>query len=378
MDKVRIGVVGVGGIGHIHVGYMHELRRAALTAVCDSREAVAKSVAAAHGVRAFTNPDELIGSGLCDAVLIATPHFLHPTIALAAMKAGMHVMTEKPMAVRASDADAMIAEAKKRKLKLGVMFQRRTDPLWKTARQIVDSGALGKLLRTTVIESYYRTQAYYDCGQWRGTYAGEGGGVLTNQFPHSMDSFIWLGGMPAKVLGKTASRGHQVEVEDLALAIFEYPDGAVGTLYASTYEFPQPNLYQFAGDCATLEIRDGKLRLGVSAPRAGEMLRGSKDPWDIPMDVWTDVEVKDAPHGHRFMTQNFVDAILDGVPLIAPGEEGLKSLELANAIVASSALAKELALPLERKLYDDLLAKWMQTSKVQKPPDSDTVVIPRR
>ncbi len=378
MEKVRIGVVGVGGIGHVHVGYMHELKWAALTAVCDSREAVAKSVADARGVRAFTNPDDLIASGLCDAVLIATPHFLHPPIAQAAMKAGLHVLTEKPMAVRASDADAMIASAKKHKVKLAVMFQRRTDPVWKRAKEIIESGALGNLVRTGVSETYYRTQAYYDCGQWRGTYAGEGGGVLINQFPHSMDSFIWLGGMPSKVIGKTASRGHEVEVEDLALAIFDYAGGAVGQLYASTYEFPQPNVYQFAGDRATLELRDGKLRLGASAPRAGEMLRNSKDPWDLPMAVWTEVAVEPAPYGHRFLTQNFVDAILDGTPLIASGEEGLKSLELANAIVASSALGREVTLPLDRKLFDDFLAARMKTSKVRKPPDSDKVVIPRR
>jgi predicted dehydrogenase len=282
------------------------------------------------------------------------------------------------MAVRTSDADRMIGTAKKRGLKLGVMFQRRTDPLWKKARAIVDSGALGKIIRTCVIESYYRTQAYYDCGQWRGTWAGEGGGVLINQFPHSFDSFLWLGGMPCSVIGKTASRAHKVEVEDLGLALLEYPNGAVGTVYASTYEFPQPSLYQFAGDCATLEIRDGRMRLGSSVPRAGELLRDSKDPWDIPMDVWTDIEVRDEPHGHRLITQNFVDAILDGAPLIVPGEEGIMSLELANAITVSSALGKEVKLPLKRKLFDGILAERIRTSKVRKPPDTDKVVIPRR
>jgi predicted dehydrogenase len=357
---------------------MHELKRAELTAVCDNREAVVKSVAEKHGARAFTDPNALISSGLCDAVLVATPHLLHPPIALAAMKAGLHVMSEKPMAVRASDADRMIAEAKKRKVKLGVMFQRRTESLWKKAKEIVDSGALGELVRTCVIESYFRPQSYYDCGQWRGTYAGEGGGVLVNQFPHSMDRFLWLGGMPCSVIGKTASRGHKVEVEDLAVAVLEYPNGAVGQVYTSTYEFPEPHLYQFAGDRATLEIRDDKLRLGVSTPRAGEMLRTWPDPWGLPMSAWTEVEVKPEPCGPRVMTQNFVDAILDGAPLIAPGEEGVKSVEVANAIIASSALKREVTLPLNRKLYDDFLAEKTKTSKMNKPPDSDKVVIPRR
>ena len=379
MKKLRVGVIGTGGIGQIHLGYLPGIDRVEVTCVCDSREAVVTAVARKTGIAPFTDPDQLIRSGLCDAVLIATPHYFHAPIAITAMEAGLHVLTEKPMAVRTSQADAMVRTAKRKKVKLAVMFQRRTTTLWKKAREIIASGAIGKLIRTCLMESSYRTQSYYDAGGWRGTWAGEGGGVLMNQAPHALDLFVWLGGRPSAVIGKAVTRGHRIEVEDVATALLTYPNGAVGTLYTSTYEFPQMDLFQFVGDGGILEVRDGKMRLGVSAPPAGEMLRRSRDPWDIPTDVWTDVDVREEPGAHVNITRNFVDAILDGTPLVVTGKDALVSLELANAITVSSALGKEVTLPLERKLFDDLLDEYVRTSKGKKGPgNANRVVIPRR
>ncbi len=379
MKKLRIGVIGTGGIGQIHLGYLPGIDRVEVTCVCDNREVVVKGVARETGAAPFTEWGELIRSGLCDAVLIATPHYFHAPIAIAAMKAGLHVLTEKPIAVRTSQADKMVATAKRKKLKLAVMFQRRTTALWKKAREIIDSGALGKLIRTCMMTSWYRTQSYYDASGWRGTWSGEGGGVLVNQAPHELDLLVWLGGRPSAVLGKAITRGHKLEVEDVATAILTYPNGAVGTLYASTYEFPEVDILQFVGDRGILEVRDGKMRLGVSAPPAGEMLKQSDDPWDIPIDVWTDVDVVDEPSAHRNITSNFVSAVLDGAALTVSGEDAVGSLELANAITVSSALGKEVKLPLRRKLFDDLLDRYIKTSKVKKGPrNANRVVIPRR
>ena len=181
------------------------------------------------------------------------------------------------------------------------------------------------------------------------------------------------------MLGKALTRGHTVEVEDVATAVLTYANGAVGTLYASTYEFPEVNLFQFVGDRGVLEVRDWKLRLGLSAPPAGEMLKNSDDPWDIPLDVWTDVETPTPAKAHRNITANFVDAILDDVPLVVTGRDALGSLELANAVTVSSALGREVKLPLDRKLFDDLLDEYVRTAKGKKgPKDADRVVIPRR
>jgi len=379
MKKLRIGVIGTGGIGQIHLGYLDEIDRVEVTCVCDNREVVVKTVADKHAAAPFTDPDALIRSGLCDAVLIATPHHFHAPIAIAAMKAGLHALIEKPMAVRTSQADRMIRTAKRKKVKLAVMFQRRTSALWRKAREIIDSGAIGELIRTCLMTSYYRTQEYYDAGGWRGTWIGEGGGVLINQAPHALDLFVWLGGRPKTVLGKALTGGHKVEVEDVATAVLTYPNGAVGTLYASTYEFPEVDIFQFVGDRGMLEVRDGKMRLGVSSPPAGEMLKKSDDPWDIPTAVWTDLDVTETPGGHRNITENFARAILDGDPLAVTGEDAVGSLELANAITVSSALGKEVKLPLRRKLFDDLLDKYIRTSRGKKgPKNANRVVIPRR
>ena len=248
MKKARIGIVGTGGIGQIHIRTMPTIERAEVTCLCDNREAVVKDVAKKHGATPFTDPEELVRSGLCDAVLIATPHYFHAPIALAAIKAGLHVLTEKPMAVRSSQADRMIRSARKKKVKLAVMFQRRTSAFWQKAREIIDTGALGNLIRTCMMESSYRTQAYYDAGGWRGTWKSEGGGVLMNQAPHALDLFVWLGGLPTAVIGQALSSGHNIEVEDVATALLSYPNGAVGTLYTSTCEFPQMDFFQFVGD----------------------------------------------------------------------------------------------------------------------------------
>jgi predicted dehydrogenase len=371
MDKVRFGIVGTGGIGHHHMNYFKELKRAELTCVCDIKPDLVKRVGQERGVPAFAHPGELIASGLCDAIIIGTPHYAHATVGIAAMNAGLHVLTEKPMTVQTGMADRMIEAARKNKVKLAVMFQRRTDPLWKKAKSIIVSGALGELQRTCMIEPHYRTQAYYDSGDWRATWVGEGGGVMMNQAPHSLDAFVWLGGMPSKVVGKTATRGHRIEVEDCASALLTYPNGATGYLTTSTCEYPGTAVFQFVGDKAVLELRDNVLRIGISAPGAGEYSRTTSESWGTPQAAWSEVKVPQESHGHRFITQNFIDALLDGAKIIAPPEEAILSLELANAITVSSELGREVDIPLRRKLFDDVLKKFIAASKAKAPEGSD-------
>jgi predicted dehydrogenase len=271
-----------------------------------------------------------------------------------------------------------VAAAKKNGVRLGVMFQRHADPLWKKAKAIVDSRTLGDLIRTCMIEPHFRSQAYYDSGGWRATWSGEGGGVMMNQAPHSLDAFVWLGGMPSRVFGKVDTRAHRIEVEDTASALLTYPNGATGYINTSTFEFPGVTLFQFVGDRASIEIRNGKLRLGVSAPPVGEFIRTTREIWATPLAAWTDVDVPAEPHGHRCITQNFVNAILDGEPVLATGEASRDSLELANAITVSSALGKEVDIPLDRSLFDNLLKKYVagsQSRKTVKPPGK--IIIPK-
>jgi predicted dehydrogenase len=250
--------------------------------------------------------------------------------------------------------------------------------MWRKARQIIESGALGNLIRTCMIEPHFRTQAYYDSGDWRATWIGEGGGVMMNQAPHSLDCFVWLGGMPKTVYGRCDTRAHRIEVEDVATALLGYPNGATGYIYTSTYEYPASSLFQFVGDRAVLEVRDGQLRVGTSAPGAGEFIRTTPEAWAVPVEAWSDISTPPQPYGppHRHITENFVAAVLDGTPLLAPGEEAIRSLELANAITVSSDQGKEVKIPLARKSFDDVLRKYIAGSRGKSGQSGKKVVLP--
>ena len=226
MKTVRFGVIGVGGMGQGHCNGLKKLEEITLTAVCDIDAATAKQVGETHGVPHFLRHQDLIKSGLCDAVIVATPHPVRPPIAIDAMKAGLHVLSEKPLSERVSTADKMIRTAKQKRVAFCVMFQRRTEPAVIKAIEIVRSGALGKVYRTALISPEYRSQAYYNSAGWRANWIGEGGGVMMNQAPHILDLFVLLA-----VYGRTETRLHNIEVEDLAEALLTYPDGGTGYLY---------------------------------------------------------------------------------------------------------------------------------------------------
>ncbi len=229
MDKVRIGVVGVGGMGYGHCKGVKEIDETILTCVCDGVQSLAESRSKEFDIPFFTDYNEMFASGLVDAVIVATPHWFHPDIAIAAFQKGLHVLSEKPIAVRVSDAERMIKASRKHKKVFAVMFQRRTEPVHRKALELIRSGAIGEIQRTLCLEPWYRAQAYYDSGTWRATWVGEGGGVLINQAPHGIDLFTMLGGMPSTVTAKTRTRLHKIEVEDEACAFLEYPNGAWAT-----------------------------------------------------------------------------------------------------------------------------------------------------
>src|ERR1043166_9264592 len=188
-------------MGSGHAASFSSIKEDTLTAVCDISPAVAKSIGDKHGVPHFTQAEDLLDSGLADAVLIATPHYFHPPYAIEAFRRGIHVLSEKPIAVTVSAADAMITEWKRTNLKFGVMYQMRALGRCKAARKIVESGKLGEIYRTSLVMGWFRSQAYYDSGRWRATWSGEGGGVLINQAPHFLDLFTWLAGLPSRTKG---------------------------------------------------------------------------------------------------------------------------------------------------------------------------------
>lgn len=356
-DAVRLGVIGLGTMGRTHVDSLAAISEVRLAAVCDGVAETASTVGTRLGVPFFTLPSDLINSGLCDALLLVTPHPSRPPMAIEAMKKGLHILSEKPLAESVSAADSMIKAAKKYKVALGVMFNRRAEQIFIKAFEWVQSGALGTVCRTTLITPEYRTQAYYDSAAWRGTWKDEGGGVMFNQSPHMLDLFIKLGGMPCEVLGRCETRLHHIEVEDTGEAMLRYPEGGTGYFYCSTAESGPGQMLEIFGTHGKLTYRDGKLTLCRFSQSIPDFTRSTTKIWSAPECTQETVEMPQAESGHKDIIRNFARHLLLGETLIAPGEDGLKSLELANAAWLSTELGKPVKLPLNRRAYDKFLGK---------------------
>jgi predicted dehydrogenase len=366
-EKVRFGVIGVGGMGSGHCNMIPQIPEAQLTAVSDVEPTTLQRITQKHEVPGFATHTELLDSGLVDAVVIATPHYFHPPIAIDAFQRGIHVLSEKPLAVTVHAADEMIAAAKASGLKFSVMYQMRTEPHFRAARQIVESGALGEIYRTSLVMGWYRSQAYYNSGGWRATWRGEGGGVLINQAPHYLDIFQWLGGLPSTITGTTRTRLHDIEVEDEAFATLQYANGAHGYLYASTTEIPNHNMLEICGDRGKIVLHGSVLKHYSIERSLREFTSANTEMWASPKASEIPVELPPAAAiaGHGAITQNFAQAILHNEPLISPGEEGLRAVELIDGIILSSKTGKTVSVPVDRAAYDELIAQLQADSQVK-------------
>jgi predicted dehydrogenase len=355
MEPLRLGLIGLGGMGKSHLAKEVGLDEVRFVGVADISHSAVEEVKRTYGLPGFEDFRELVDRGNLEAVLIATPHPFHAPIALYAIDRGLHVLSEKPIAVTVREADRMIAAADRRGVKLGVMFQTRTEPHYRKARELLEAGAIGPIYRSVMVASHwYRSQAYYDSGDWRGTWRGEGGGVLMNQSPHSLDMYIWLGGHPRTVRASTATRFHRIEVEDTAEALLEYEEGHTGYLYTTTAEWPGDDRFDFIGESGRLTIQDKGIRLY----RMGRSIRenvATNAMWGKPTGSWESIEIDPSTGGHHAVVRQFARSIRLGEPLIATGVDGLRSLELANAIMLAGDTGETVTLPLDRDAYDRFL-----------------------
>jgi predicted dehydrogenase len=363
---VRLGIIGLGNMGSGHVAsHMPKVKRCQLTAVCDVEP---KKLDRYQDFARFEDSGELIRSGLVDAVLLAVPHYGHTTIGIDALENGLHVLTEKPLAVHKADAKRMIdAHADKSRV-FAAMFNQRTDPHYQRIRRVVKNGELGEIQRTSwIITNWFRTDTYYASGGWRATWAGEGGGVLLNQCPHNLDLFQWIGGMPSRVRAYCGfGKHHDIEVEDEVTAYLEYPNGATGVFVTTTGEEPGANRLEFVGDRGKLVYEDGKITFTRNERSAKEVLRTSPDSFTSIPNWVCDIPVNGYGGQHTEIIQNFVNAILDGTPLIAPAEEGIYSVELANAMLYSAWTDTSVAVPLDAAAYESALMERVKTSRYGK------------
>lgn len=363
--RVRLGIVGAGlmGSGHARSIIDGRVPGCQLAALCDANPHAGRQF---EGVPFFASPSQMFKSGLIDAVLVATPHYDHTTIGIAALKAGLHVLVEKPVSVHKADALKLLAAHKNRRQVFAAMFNQRTDPRYQTLRRMVKSGQLGAIRRVTwIITDWFRPNAYYKHAGWRATWAGEGGGVLLNQCPHNLDLFQWVFGMPSKVRGFCQfGRYHDIEVEDDVTAYFEYADGMTGVFIASTGEAPGTNRLEVMGERGRVVIEGAKFEFLRNDVPASEFSRRTKEKFAAP--PCKPVAVKVPPgtgEQHVGILKNFTSAILRGEELLAPAAEGVHSVELANAILMSSMEDRTVHLPLSAPRYAKLLAELKKNTR---------------
>ena len=362
MKPLRLGLVGLGVMGQGHLEREHgKLPEVEFVGVADVRPELVEQVSLKHDLPGYPSAEALIESGRCDAVLIATPHPYHLPVAEQAAAAGLHVITEKPIAVTVAEADRMVEACTRAGVLLGVMFQQRTLPIYRKARELIETGVIGEVYRTSLIASHwYRTQAYYDSGEWRGTWRGEGGGVIMNQSPHSLDLFVWLGGLPSEITASVATRWHRIEVEDTVSALLKYDGGPAGAgksgyFYTTTSEWPGQNRFELVGEKGKLVVEDDRIQLyRLERPLPEELFSGPM--WGKVQGAWSDVAYEPAPNGHAEVVRQFARAVRLGEAPVATGEDGRRALELANGMLLSGYRRKPVAVPVDRSEYDAFLA----------------------
>ena len=358
MKKVKIGVIGVKGVGKAHIDAIVSSENADLFAVADINREVGKTAASSYGVEWYRNYEEMLEQRDLDAVTICTPHFLHCQMALKAFAYNKHVLVEKPMAISVGEADEMIRESRRKGLKLSVVFQERTRSINQEIKRIISSGEIGEIYRACMEACYFRTQAYYDRDAWRGKWATEGGGVLINQAIHDLDILQWLLGRPVKIQGQIGTMYHDIEVEDLASAAILFKNGAQGIFQASIIDPIRTRRLEVCGEKGKIELNREAARRAVLKKTLREYIASGKI-WDSSQEFeWFEIKPKTKKiSGHRAVIEDFAQAILSDREPLVNGEEGRTALEMVNAIILSSFEGKAVSLPIDREDYNRLLEK---------------------
>ena len=371
MNKVRLGIIGIGGMGTNHAnsilkGMVPDME---LTAVADIRQVrldwARKNLPGT--VRIFDEGRQLIDSGVCDAVLIATPHYLHPDFVIYALEHGLHAITEKPAGVYTKQVRLMNEVAARSDKTFAIMLNQRTNCIYRKLKSMIDSGELGAMRRVNwIITDWYRNQSYYDAAGWKATWAGEGGGVLLNQCPHQIDLLQWLCGMPVKVRAFChEAKWHDIEVEDDVTAYMEFENGATGVFVTTTADAPGTNRLELTFDRGRVICEDGRLLFDRLDTPISEFIKTEPEGFKKPAYTHIEVETDGLNEQHVGVLKAFAGHILNGTPLVAEGVEGIRGLTLSNAMHLSGWLGRTIALPFDEDLFLEELNKRRAASKLK-------------
>ena len=374
MKKVKLGILGYGNMGSKHTKNIlaGESPEIEVAAICDHNpdrlNAAREFIKDAANVTYFEDAEAMFTSGLCDAILVAVPHYDHPKFSMRAMELGLHVMCEKPAGVYTKQVIEMNEFAKKCNVKFGIMMNQRTNCIYRKMREIIQSGELGAIRRTNwIITNWYRSQAYYDSGDWRATWSGEGGGVLLNQCPHNLDLWQWICGMPTKVSARLHfGKWHDIEVEDDVTAYVEYANGATGCFITSTADTPGTNRFEVTLEKGKI-IAEGKTltmwksKEDMTEPEFSAI---NKIPFGHMEFDKTEVETDGMNLQHSGVLNAFAGAILRDEPMVANGIEGINGLTISNAMHLSAWTGKDIDVEnFDHELYYEELMKRVATSR---------------
>jgi UDP-N-acetyl-2-amino-2-deoxyglucuronate dehydrogenase len=348
MEKLKTGIIGTGKVGHLHAAALIDLEESDFTAVCNVNFRGAQAFAEHYGVKAYADVEEMVKSAGVQAVTICTPHPLHAEPAMEAARAGAHVLVEKPLASSLTDCDAMIGAARKARVKLAMISQRRLYAPVQRIKKAIEEGKLGQPILGTVNMFGWRDQVYYESNAWRGTWSGEGGGVLVNQAPHQLDLLQWFMGPIDEVFGRWANLNHPyIEVEDTAVAVIRFKNGALGNVIVSNSQ--NPALY-----CKVTVYGKNGASVGVQTDGGAMFIAGMStiteppinDLWTIPgeeslLKRWQQedgdffLKIDATKYYHRLQIKDFLRAIIEDRDPMMAAEEGRKTVELFTAIYRS-------------------------------------------
>jgi predicted dehydrogenase len=398
MHKVHYGVIGIKGVGRHHIRSALQSDNVELTALVDIDAALVKQRSEELGVRGFTDYREMLDTGLVDAVSIATPHHLLAPIGLACLQAGVHIFVEKPFASRVSEAEAMIATAKTKNLQICVGYQYRTYRSSQAMKGLIDTGAIGKILRVLWTWCRFRPESYYVQDRWRATWHQAGGGVLMSQTSHDLDLICWMIGKPVQVSALIGTQLHNTEIEDIACISVLFDNGAFGSIQLTTNQPSSYSVRQVAGEKGIIVIpnvqsltddQSDQILLGTYGGELSREVTRLRDRSDQPEITWQTVKLPDdhsvskklmrpkalwrrmgllktKPHGHAVLMQSFIDAIRNGGEPLVSGESAQPAIEFINAIVLSAIRKKTVELPIDREEYNHLLEE-LSSGKTQVP-----------
>ena len=378
MKKIKTGVVGIGNMGSHHVRFIMDgkVKHLKLVSVCDiDDERLNWAKESYPDLKRYKDYNEMMESGEIEAVIVATPHLSHCEIAIKGFENNLHVLIEKPAGVYTKQVRVMNEASKKTDRVFGIMYNQRTNPLYRKVKELIESGDLGEIKRVIwIVTNWYRSQSYYDSGGWRATWEGEGGGVLLNQDPHQLDLWQWMCGMPIKVRAFMGfGKYHNIEVEDDVTAYVEYENGASGLFVTSTGEAPGTNRLEISADRGKVVVEDGKIIFHRNAVGERQFNRENKKGFGAPECWKCEINPNGEETGHVGILIDWADSILNKTPLLAPGVDGIKGLEISNAMHLSKWTDSTVTLPINEELFKLKLDEMIKNSTFKKNSENVTL-----